>query len=61
MALIMTVYNMKRAINILGMEKLLAKLKAWKPDYDKATVRFSKRGILRLFEGPCLFSLQVAA
>jgi hypothetical protein len=61
MALIMTVYNMRRSINILGMEKLLAKLKAWKPDYGKATVPFSKRGILRLFEGSYLFSLQVAA
>ena len=36
MALIMTVYNMKRAINILGVEKLLAKLKTWKPDYKKS-------------------------
>jgi hypothetical protein len=33
MALIMTVYNMKRAINILGIEKLLEKLKNWKPKY----------------------------
>jgi hypothetical protein len=32
MALIMTVYNMKRAINILGIEKL----KTGKPDYNKA-------------------------
>ncbi len=32
-ALIMTVYNMKRCINILGMEKLMEKLKNWKPDY----------------------------
>ena len=35
MALIMTVYNMKRAINILGIEKLLEKLKNWKPKYPK--------------------------
>lgn len=41
MALIATVYNIRRCINILGMEKLLAKLKNWKPDYAKAT-RFSK-------------------
>ena len=32
-ALIMTVYNMKRSINILGMEILLDKIKKWKPNY----------------------------
>jgi len=36
MALIMTVYNMKRAINILGIEQLIEKLKDWKPNYKKA-------------------------
>jgi len=34
-SLIMLVYNIKRAINILGMEDLMAKLKNWKPNYDK--------------------------
>lgn len=61
MALIMTVYNMKRAINILGMEKLLAKLRTWKPDYDKATASSSKRGILRLFAVSYNFRLQMEA
>ena len=32
-ALIMTVYNMKRSMNILGMEDILEKIKNWKPDY----------------------------
>lgn len=32
-ALIMTVYNMKRSMNILGMETILKKIKNWKPDY----------------------------
>lgn len=32
-ALIMTVYNMKRSMNILGMEEILEKIKNWKPDY----------------------------
>jgi radical SAM protein with 4Fe4S-binding SPASM domain len=36
MALIMTVYNMKRAMNILGIEQLIEKLKDWKPNYKKA-------------------------
>jgi len=32
-SLIMTVYNMKRTINILGFDKLMEKLHAWKPKY----------------------------
>jgi transposase len=40
MALIMTVYNLKRAINILGIEKLIEKLQTWKPDYKKAARLF---------------------
>jgi radical SAM protein with 4Fe4S-binding SPASM domain len=52
LALILTVYNMKRAINILGIEKLLEKLKTWKPDYPKATIFFSIRAILRRFNEP---------
>jgi hypothetical protein len=34
-SLIMTVYNMKRTINILGFDKLMEKLNAWKPEYKK--------------------------
>jgi transposase len=37
MALIMTVYNIKRAMNIVGIEKLIEKLKNWKPNYKKVT------------------------
>lgn len=61
MALIMTVYNIKRAINILGMETLLAKLRTWVPHYGKATVPPSKQGIIRLFDGSYNFRLQIAA
>jgi hypothetical protein len=31
----MTVYNMKRTINILGYEQLMQKLSVWKPKYNK--------------------------
>ena len=41
-SLIMTVYNMKRSMNILGMEDLLKKLNAWKPDYKKARLNSSE-------------------
>jgi len=34
-SLIMTVYNMKRTMNILGFDKLMEKLHAWKPKYNK--------------------------
>ncbi|HNC34817.1 MAG TPA: IS1182 family transposase [Bacteroidia bacterium] len=42
MALIMTVYNMKRCMNILGIATLLEKIKNWKPDYKGITHLFSK-------------------
>lgn len=35
MGIIFTVYNLKRAINILGTEKLIDKLRNWKPNYKK--------------------------
>ena len=49
MALIMTVYTMKRAINMLGIEKLLEKLKNWKPKYPKGLVSKIKELILSLY------------
>ncbi len=49
MALIMTVYNMKRAMNILGMEQLLEKLKGWKPDYKKVSGFEKTRAVLRRY------------
>jgi hypothetical protein len=52
MALIMTVYNMKRAINILGIDQLLAKLQTWKPNYKKASAIALKPSILRLYKQP---------
>lgn len=40
MALIMTVYNMKRCMNILGIEDLLEKIKTWVPNYKGITHPF---------------------
>ena len=37
MALIMTVYNLKRSLNILAMPELMEKLKSWTPDYERVT------------------------
>jgi radical SAM protein with 4Fe4S-binding SPASM domain len=61
MALIMTVYNMKRAINILGIEKLLEKLKTWKPDYRKIAGQNSKRIHLNAFDDIKFITLAKAA
>jgi len=54
---VMTVYNMKRAINILGIEKLLEKLKAWKPDYKKVSGFAEIYAILRLYSEFCFSQL----
>lgn len=42
-ALIMTVYNLKRTLNILGTEKLLAYIKRWKPSYIIINLRHIKQ------------------
>jgi transposase len=41
-SLIMLVYNIKRCLNILGTEELIAKLKKWKPNYKKIAGLYSK-------------------
>ena len=38
LALIMTVYNMKRAKNILGLNKLMGLLQNWTPNYPGGTL-----------------------
>lgn len=45
-ALIMTVYNMKRAKNILGYDQLMKKLKEWTPKYPGGSF-FNKKGLLK--------------
>lgn len=51
MALVMTVYNFKRAVNILGVTDFLDKLKKWNPDYKRTVLTFLKmhfeRAVLR--------------
>jgi transposase len=60
-ALIMTVYNIKRALNILGMQTLLEKLKNWTPDYQKAAGSHKKRLYKRPSEASGLLNIQQAA
>ena len=64
MALIMTVYNLKRAMNILGIEKLIEKLKTWKPDYKKVACLLKTariRGQIRRLAERRFWSYQLAA
>lgn len=57
----MTVYNMKRAMNIMGIEKLLEKLKTWKPNYQKATMPLKNLPVLSLFNEEYFSELEIAA
>jgi transposase len=61
MALIMTVYNIKRTINILGIENLLEKLKNWEPNYKGITPTNSKPTYLNAFYRPQIFFQKMAA
>ncbi|MFO0479516.1 MAG: IS1182 family transposase, partial [Bacteroidota bacterium] len=60
-SLIMTVYNMKRSLNILGFDKLMEKLHAWKPEYKKDWLyqhsTDKKQALIRVL----FFEVQIAA
>jgi hypothetical protein len=43
MAIIFTMYNIRRAMSILGVRELISRLKQWKPDYQPI-----QSGIFRL-------------
>jgi hypothetical protein len=49
MSLIMTAYNIKRSLNIVGISELIEKLHNWSPDYAKANYIGKKRAIVSLF------------
>ncbi len=49
MALIMTVYNIRRCITILGIPELINKLKNWTPDYERILFSFSNMTSLKPF------------
>lgn len=48
-ALIMTVYNLKRTINILGIPDLLQLIQNWKPDYKRVSLAL-KSSLFGLFK-----------
>jgi transposase len=61
MALIMTVYNIKRAHKILGFEELMKKLKNWEPKYPVAMPTTKKRLILSPSAEPKKYAFAQAA
>jgi len=56
-ALVMTVYNLKRTINILGIKDLMKKLRGWKPDY-KTVCFWPKSGQIESISGILIQYLQ---
>lgn len=46
MALIMTVYNIKRCLKILGMQKLMKKMAKWRPDYTRIALKRMKMAFI---------------
>jgi hypothetical protein len=61
MALIMTVYNIKSVINILGITKLIEKLKTWTPKYPGPSHIHPKPTLLSLYNPSEFFIPKIAA
>lgn len=61
LALIMTVYNMKRSKNILGFDRLMAFLKNWTPKYPGGTCFDKKRAHIRLIKPLYFLQQKIAA
>jgi hypothetical protein len=60
-ALIMTVYNMKRSMNVLGMETILEKIKNWKPNYKGMTLYLQKPSCFRVISAHQNIEMKLAA
>ena len=61
LALIMTVYNMKRSKNILGFDKLMEFLQNWTPKYPGGTCSNKNRVHLRLIKPLNFLQQKIAA
>ena len=60
LALIMTVYNLKRSLNILTMPQIMEKLQNWTPDYEKVALISKKEPILRHFKPFKIYNQKMA-
>lgn len=61
MALIMTVYNMKRCMNILGLATLIEKIKTWVPNYKGIAHAFLKSAVFKTISPPIFLEQKYAA
>lgn len=61
MGIIFIVYNLKRAINILGTKNLIDKLKKWKPNYRKVLRQQIKPTFLFAIRTHQIFEMNLAA
>ena len=61
MALIMTVYNIRRCVTILGIPELLNKLKNWTPDYRRILFSFPNTTALKSLSAMQIFKCKLAA
>lgn len=60
-SLIMTVYNIKRSLNILGFDKLMQKIKNWKPDYSNISLYLQKLKLKLANTRNLFFEYKIAA
>ncbi len=61
MALIMTVYNIKRCLNILGIDDLLEKMKTWVPNYKGISLTFLKQTFIQSITALIFWQQKLAA
>jgi hypothetical protein len=61
MAFVMMIYNMKRSLNIIGIDGLIEFLKGWQPDYWKVLLFVQKLTIYLRLEVLFEMDLSVAA
>lgn len=61
MALIMTVYNLKRSLNILTLPEILEKLKNWTPNYERVAYFIENGLVLRSYSIIKYFRPNIAA
>ena len=60
-SLICLVYNIKRAINILGIPQILEQLKNWKPNYQGILLRNLKMALIKPFYDTEKYEWKIAA
>ncbi len=60
----MTVYNLKRSMNILGIENMIEKIKNWIPNYKAIVGLYFKRQnktYFRTIQAPKILEYKIAA